>query len=209
NPLLNKQVRIEGVVAAVDLHPAGKDPDDARVTLYGSTDDPDQRKHVKVVCGLRDKAGAAKVGPGQKVTIQGSFLYAPPFVLLSEATVVEAGPVNLTQVEIERRLQGEPRTLEALEALGAEVKKDGDGKAGMVRLRNDHLTEKGEVKPEVLAELEKLSRIGELKLRNTRISDSGLGFVKKLSKLGGLDLYDTKIGDAGLAHLKDLRSLRV
>src|SRR5262249_23102078 len=52
-PLLNKQVRIEGVVAVVDLHPAGKDPDDARVTLYGSTDDPDQRKHVKVVCGLR------------------------------------------------------------------------------------------------------------------------------------------------------------
>src|SRR5262249_25546743 len=103
NPLLNKQVRIEGVVAAVDLHPAGKDPDDARVTLYGSTDDPDQRKHVKVVCGLRDKAGAAKVGPGQKVTIQGSFLYAPPFVLLSEATVVNAGPVAVTQAEIERR----------------------------------------------------------------------------------------------------------
>src|SRR5439155_20446367 len=53
--LRNKLVQVEGVVATVDLRPAGNNPDDARVTLHGATDDPDQRKHVKVVCGLRDK----------------------------------------------------------------------------------------------------------------------------------------------------------
>src|SRR5262249_51712509 len=198
---------IEGVVAAVDLRPSGND--DAKVTLKGATDDPDRKKHLQIVCGLRDRAGAEKVGVGQRVTIQGSFLYAPPFVLLSNAAVVTAGAVGVTQAEWERRLRDEAKTIEALKTLlqpqPGDFETNRFGKVAKIRLRGAAVTEEGRIKPDVLAELEKLTEIGELWLRNTGVSDEGLAFVKKLTKLDGLDLYDTKISDAGLAHLKEMR----
>lgn len=206
-PFLNKPVQIEGVIVSVDLRPGGFDPDDARVILQGAADDADKNKHVKIICGLRDKAGVAKIGPGQTVTIEGTFLYAAPTVWLMKATVVKAGPVAVTQVEMERRLGDEPKTIEALEALGAQVERNRYGKVEKLRLPKGLVAE-GQVKAEVLAEMVKLSEIGELWLRGTRISDAGLACVKKLTKVGGLDLYDTKVTDAGLAQLKGLSSLR-
>jgi len=204
---VGKVVQIEGVVAEVDLKPDGQNPPDAEVTLRGATEEPNRNRHVRISCSLRDRDGAARIGPGQKVTLQGTFHDGPRLVMLFDARLVKAGPVALTQVEIDRRRKKEPRAIVALERFGAEVRTSAK-RVEEVRLNDDQLTDEGHVRPEVLDQMEKLAGSETLRLRDTRISDAGLACVKRLPYLGGLDLDGTGISDAGLAHLKDSRSLR-
>jgi hypothetical protein len=202
-----KVVRIEGVVKEVNLKPDGRDPADAEVSLQGATDDPDKNKHIHVTCMLRDKPGAAKVGPGQKVVLQGAFITSFTALLL-DGSVVSAGPVARTQVEIERLRKEQPKAVAALEKLGVSCRALGPGKPDYeVSLTDKHLTDDGHIKPEALAILAQFVDLSKLDLHDTRFSDAGLEGLKTLAHVETLDLSRTKVRGAGLAHLPGVPGL--
>jgi hypothetical protein len=196
-------LRLEGKVVKVDLTPDGRDPGDVEVELRGVTDDPDESKNIRIFCTLRDKPGAAKVGPGQMVTLEGTLLdKVNNLVFIRNGTVVKAGPVAFTQVEIERLRKERPKTiaaLEKLEVIGA--------REGRVQFTDKHFTAQGEIQPEVLALLVRFGGLEDVDLSRTPISDAGLAGLKKLVHVRSLHLSETKIGDVGLGHLKDVRGL--
>ena len=65
-----------------------------------------------------------------------------------------------------------------------------------------------ETTDEVLAEKVKgLTKLKELYLNNTKITDAGLVHLKGLTKLERLWLSNTQVTDAGLMHLKILTKL--
>ena len=53
-----------------------------------------------------------------------------------------------------------------------------------------------------------MKNLEKLNLRDTMITDEGLGALAGLSKLTDLDLYGTKISDAGMGHLAALPNLK-
>jgi hypothetical protein len=198
-----KVLRIEGIVRTVDLKPDGNDPGDASVELRAPADDPEENRNFKMCFTLRDKPGAAKIGPWQKVTLEGRLIsVAVHVVVVTDARVVAAGPVAFTQVELDRLRMEKPKISAALKKLGVNHERED------VRLTDMHLTAEGLIKPEVLDLLTRLSDIYELVLSDTRISDAGLAGLKKLVDVYSVNLRQTKIGDRGLAHLKEVRGLR-
>jgi hypothetical protein len=59
-----------------------------------------------------------------------------------------------------------------------------------------------------LGRVHEWSRLQQLYLSNTRITDAGLKYVEGRRELDTLDLEGTQVTDAGLAHLHDLPKLR-
>jgi Leucine-rich repeat (LRR) protein len=100
------------------------------------------------------------------------------------------------------------------------------------RLDVSYLTAQGKVNNDLLVPLEELTRLANLNLRGTevtddglphfanqktlvrlhlektKITDKGLQHLKGLENLEYLNLYGTEIGDAGLAHLEGLKKLK-
>lgn len=58
-----------------------------------------------------------------------------------------------------------------------------------------------EIKPEILAELQKLDGIGELILKEAKITDEQMQSLAKLAPLYVLNLSNTGVTDAGIKHL--------
>lgn len=100
------------------------------------------------------------------------------------------------------------------------------------RLDVSYITAQSKVADEQLAPLKELTRLSNLNLRGTEITDAGLANIsnqktlvrlhlektkitdkgleqlKGLEKLEYLNLYGTEITDAGLAHLEGLKKLK-
>jgi Leucine-rich repeat (LRR) protein len=205
-----KVLRVEGFLNEVYSRGAGTKENEVEATILGPTDDPDEKKWLKFTFHLKNAADAEKLGPGQQVTLQGTyFIRIGSSVSFRDATVVAAGPVAITQAQIEQLRKEEPKAVATLEKMGVNCKKGPfSTSCDAVRLTDNELTADGQIKPEILTPLSQLVELKELELYDTRISDAGLAGLKKLIGVRTLMLYRTKIGDEGLAHLKDVRGLR-
>lgn len=60
---------------------------------------------------------------------------------------------------------------------------------------------------ELLVEVSKLTRLEDLQLNGSEVTDAGLAFLSGLTKLKHLTLRKSKVTDAGLIHLKALTNL--
>jgi internalin A len=76
---------------------------------------------------------------------------------------------------------------------------------GLVSL---NLTCCGQVGDEGIEHVRSLTRLRQLDVSNTRITDVGLGSLEGLVELEELDLHGTLITDAGLVHLGQMTKLR-
>src|SRR3989304_1208193 len=59
-----------------------------------------------------------------------------------------------------------------------------------------------------MAELQGLTRLRELVIRNTLVTDLGLAYVREFTQLEVLDASDTQITTTGLQYIKGCRRLR-
>jgi Leucine-rich repeat (LRR) protein len=202
----NKVVRIEGVVTRVDLKHDGSGTSDAFVVL--ATDSSEESKNLVIWCYLRDKPGAAKVGPGQKVILRGNFTKLSNVISLGDAIVEKAGPVAYTQVELDKIRKEEPKAIAELQRLKVEHTQMFNPPIYDVTLSDAQLTPDGAIKPEVLAPISRLLKVDSLTLSRTRISNEGLMGLEKLVRLRQLNLHDVKnLGVQGLSALKKVRGL--
>ncbi len=196
-----KVVRIEGVVLKVFLKPTATDPASADITLRTATDSP-----VEISSSI-DKASATKVGPWQKVIVQGTAKKLGSFFVLEDATIVKAGPVAFTQVELEHILKEQPKTVAELKNLGVSCVPNIPNGFN-VTLENENLTPEGVIKPAVLNALSRLTKINWLGLSGTRISDMGIKGIEKLIQVNAVEINKCeKIGVRGLVPMKVVRGL--
>ena len=105
----------------------------------------------------------------------------------------------------------------ALQAMGAEIARNQQGKVDYVDLSGDQVFDdrtgnllriETQVTVAGLSHLQGMTALRELKLSHTPVGDSGLIFLRALSNLEVLHLTGTKITDAGLVHLRGLKKLQ-
>jgi Leucine-rich repeat (LRR) protein len=89
----------------------------------------------------------------------------------------------------------------AIEHLSGQVKRDADGHAVSVILKDV------EARDADVAPLEDLPDLKFLSLERTAVGDAGVAHLSKLADLESLSLSGTKVTDEGLAHLTSLPSL--
>jgi len=61
----------------------------------------------------------------------------------------------------------------------------------------------------LMAQLEELARLRDLRLDGTQVSDAGAEHLQRLTQLRWLDLIGTQVTDVGLGHLKGLTHLEL
>ena len=95
-------------------------------------------------------------------------------------------------------------TIKAIHQLRGEIERDeqGAGKPIVIARLMDR-----PVKDEDLASIVTLTRLRELYLSRTKITDAGLVELVALPELQKLDLFDTAVTDAGMEHIAKLRAL--
>jgi tRNA_anti-like len=202
-----KVVRINGVVAEVEIKPDGKNPTEAKIQVQGAADSPDK---ISIGASINDKLDVTKFGPGQKVSIQGRYdQLARTVIVISHAKLVTAGPVAFTQVALEAIRREEPKALAELEKHGVAVRKGGFTHPNYrITLLGTDLTPEGLIKPAVLMPLSRLVGLNEIGTFEIGITDAGLMGLAKLINLRELNLVaEKKIGTRGLAALTKVRGL--
>lgn len=205
----SKVVRIEGVVTEVKLKPDGKNSTEAEIELQGATDSANK---ISISATITDKSDVAKLGPGQKVSIQGRYnQLAKTVILISDAKLVTAGAVAFTQVALEAIRREEPNAIAELEKLGVAIRKGGfTHPTYEVTLVGKDLTPEGAFKPAVLMPLSRLVGLHTISTFDIGISDAGLIGLAKLINLRELRLVaEKKIGTRGLETLPKLTGLKV
>jgi len=97
----------------------------------------------------------------------------------------------------------DPAIVEALAALGAKTKSDGDGLIVEVNLRETAAND------ETLKTITGLTRVKSLLLNDLEITDVGLEALKDVSwPIGNLDLRGCPVSNTGLSYLSGLSSLK-
>jgi hypothetical protein len=207
----DRPVRVSGVVTRIDLNLGGPEWQTASVYLRGA---PGEKKvggvglPREVLFWMKERGPAARLGPGQAVTLEGAYattVLGEP--TLRDGAVVRAGPVRRSQGEIERLKREEPQVVAALKKLGV------DTNGTVTTLTDDHLTAEGHIQGAVLTQLRRLPTVPWLILDGTKVTDEGLGAaMRRLCRVERLNLQETRVTDAALADLADhvaLLELRV
>ena len=99
-------------------------------------------------------------------------------------------------------VETQEQAIAAIKKLGGEVSIARKSKLTNVNLRRTKVTNAG------LVHLKGLPNLQWLSLNQTEVTDAGLVHLKELTKLIHVDLSGTKVSDAGLEHLKGLTNLQ-
>ena len=125
----------------------------------------------------------------------------PPAGTLPDAAVAPAEPAPMVEPVKEPEADSAD-AISALEALGATLRRDGDGGVIEVSFRG---TSAGD---EAMKHLAGLPKLRAVLLNDTAISDAGLAAIGAVATLENLDLRGCAVSNAGLEHLKGLGRLR-